>query len=217
MKDSYSFDIDDDGLQRSYDLHRGAYQRIFERLGMAYRIVAAISGAMGGSASEEFLAPAANGEDSFVSCASCGYAANTEAAEIEAPAEQDPAGHPPLRVVETPDTPTIESLVRAAADIGPAGTLKNLLLRNPDGTGEWSSGSPAIGSVDLERLEAAPGAGGGSAADVTTVAGLVKGYIGPQGLPDGPLRGRPPRRPGQRMGDRRQQGRPARGQRRHGP
>src|SRR6476660_10586230 len=73
MKDSYSFDLDDAGLQKSYDDHRVAYQRIFDRLGMDYRIVSAVSGAMGGSASEEFLAIAPTGEDSFVSCTSCDY------------------------------------------------------------------------------------------------------------------------------------------------
>ena len=71
--------LDDAGLQRSYDLHREAYIRAFERLGMDYRIVSAVSGAMGGSASEEFLAPASTGEDTFVSCTSCDYAANVEA------------------------------------------------------------------------------------------------------------------------------------------
>jgi prolyl-tRNA synthetase len=79
MKDSYSFDIDDRGLQTSYDAHRAAYIRIFDRLGLPYVIVAATSGAMGGSASEEFLAPLDAGEDSFARCPSCGYAANIEA------------------------------------------------------------------------------------------------------------------------------------------
>jgi prolyl-tRNA synthetase len=77
MKDSYSFDLDDEGLKRSYELHREAYIRIFTRLGLDYRIVSAMSGAMGGSASEEFLAPAPTGEDTFVSCTNCDYAANT--------------------------------------------------------------------------------------------------------------------------------------------
>ena len=79
MKDSYSFDLDDEGLAKSYAAHRVAYQRIFERLGLDYRIVFAVSGAMGGSASEEFLAPTESGEDSFVQCENCDYAANTEA------------------------------------------------------------------------------------------------------------------------------------------
>ena len=86
MKDSYSFDVDDAGLARSYQLHRDAYIRTFERLGLPFVIVSAMSGAMGGSASEEFLAPFAVGEDTFVRCTNCDYAANTEAVEIAAPA-----------------------------------------------------------------------------------------------------------------------------------
>src|SRR5437660_719815 len=111
MKDSYSFDLDDDGLQKSYDDHRVAYQRIFTRLGMDFRIAFAVSGAMGGSASEEFLAPAANGEDTFVQCTNCDYTANTEAVEIAAPPKQDPSSHPEAQVLDTPDTPTIDTLV----------------------------------------------------------------------------------------------------------
>src|SRR5207237_9823990 len=89
MKDSYSFDVDDAGLQVSYDAHRVAYQRIFERLGMDYVIVSAVSGAMGGSASEEFLAPCEAGEDTFVRCTSCDYAANTEAVRTPVPPSPD--------------------------------------------------------------------------------------------------------------------------------
>src|SRR5918995_2226259 len=85
MKDSYSFDLDDAGLKASYEAHREAYQRILSRLGISYRIVSAVSGAMGGSASEEFLAPTPVGEDTFVQCTSCGYAANTEAVGLRAP------------------------------------------------------------------------------------------------------------------------------------
>src|SRR3954451_1904086 len=79
MKDSYSFDLDDDGLQASYDAHRVAYIATFERLGLSYRIVSAMSGAMGGSHSEEFLAPTPIGEDTYVACPNCDYAANVEA------------------------------------------------------------------------------------------------------------------------------------------
>jgi prolyl-tRNA synthetase len=77
MKDAYSFDLSDAGLAAAYRTMRAAYQRIFDRLGLVHTIVAAMSGAMGGSASEEFLAPAEAGEDTFVACPSCGYAANT--------------------------------------------------------------------------------------------------------------------------------------------
>jgi len=89
MKDSYSFDLDDDGLQRSYDAHRAAYVRVFERLGLDVVIVKAMSGAMGGSASEEFLAQCASGEDTFVRCTSCDYRANTEAVRIGVPVAGD--------------------------------------------------------------------------------------------------------------------------------
>jgi prolyl-tRNA synthetase len=95
MKDSYSFDLDEAGLQAAYDTHRAAYVRIFDRLGLPYVIVHAVSGAMGGSASEEFLAPLAVGEDSFVRCPACGYAANVEAIDDDhADGADGPAGAP---------------------------------------------------------------------------------------------------------------------------
>ncbi len=192
MKDSYSFDLDDDGLQRSYEDHRVAYQRIFERLELDHRIVRAVSGAMGGSASEEFLATSPTGEDTFVACTRCDYAANTEAVEVGAAAAGDPSVHPPLQVLDTPDTPTIETLVRVLADLGhdvPAGrTLKNVVvkLRALDGTTSvLVVGVPGDREVDLKRLEAnvhpaevLPF----EAADFAAHPELVRGYIGPQGL-----------------------------------
>ena len=102
MKDSYSFDLDDEGLEVAYRAHRDAYERIFTRLGFDYRIVFAVSGAMGGSASEEFLVPAPAGEDTFVQCTNCDYAANTEAVEIAAPPAEDPAAHPAERGARHP-------------------------------------------------------------------------------------------------------------------
>ena len=190
MKDSYSFDLDDEGLQRSYDLHRQAYARMFERLGMDFRIVSAVSGAMGGSASEEFLAPAPTGEDTFVSCTSCDYAANTEAVQLRAAEPRDPDTQPALQVLDTPDTPTIDTLVAVLAeqghDVPASGTLKNVvvLLRYPDGKVEpLIVGVPGDREVDVKRLEANV-----SPAEVLPFEKfdehpqLVKGYIGPQGL-----------------------------------
>jgi len=192
MKDSYSFDLTDEGLQTAYEDHRVAYQRIFERLGLDYRIVSAVSGAMGGSASEEFLAPAPTGEDTFVSCTSCDYAANTEAVEVRAPAEQDPAGQLPLEVLDTPDTPTIATLVQVlhdkGIDVDAGGTLKNVLVtvRHPDGRTEpLVVGVPGDREVDVTRLEANLAPAEVLPGDVDSVPGLVKGYIGPQGLPAG--------------------------------
>src|SRR6185436_3976776 len=106
MKDSYSFDLDDAGLERSYQRHRDAYIKTFDRLGLPYVIVSAMSGAMGGSASEEFLTPLDVGEDTFVRCTNCDYAANTEAVQIRPPDPIPLDGLPAAQVVDTPDTPT---------------------------------------------------------------------------------------------------------------
>ncbi len=110
MKDSYSFDLSDEGLDESYRLHREAYVKIFDRLGLEYVIVSAMSGAMGGSASEEFLAITETGEDTFVRGPG-GYAANVEAVTTPAPPAQPVEGKPEAQVHHTPDTPTIETLV----------------------------------------------------------------------------------------------------------
>jgi len=195
MKDSYSFDLSQDGLERSYRAHRDAYERIFTRLGFSYRIVFAVSGAMGGSASEEFLGPAPSGEDTFVQCTNCDYAANTEAVEIAAPDPQDPAGRPAQQVLDTPDTPTIETLVERMRELGhptsAADTLKNVVLRtHTPGAEGWELlvvGVPGDRDVDLKRIggqlepvlveQAGPD-------DLAHVPGLVKGYIGPQRLTD---------------------------------
>jgi prolyl-tRNA synthetase len=194
MKDSYSFDLDDEGLGAAYARHRGAYVRMFDRLGMDYRIVSAVSGAMGGSASEEFLAVTATGEDSFVSCSSCDYAANVEAVETSAVAEQDPSAQPALEVLDTPDTPTIDTLVALLQskgyDVAATGTLKNVVvkLRSPDGAEEVVVvGVPGDREVDPKRLEAnllpaevLPF----EADDFAKHPELVRGYIGPQVLAD---------------------------------
>ena len=195
MKDSYSFDLDDAGLQVSYDLHRGAYIRIFSRLGLRYVVVAAMSGAMGGSASEEFLAPAPTGEDSFVACTSCDYAANTEAVEVSVPEATDPAGRAELVVLDTPQTPTIDALVALVNDrgltdapISAAQTLKNVVVtvRPPGGKPEvLVIGLPGDREVDLKRVEAvlAPCAVEVfTAEDFESHPGLVRGYLGPQVL-----------------------------------
>ncbi|HET9169278.1 MAG TPA: proline--tRNA ligase [Actinospica sp.] len=195
MKDSYSFDLDDEGLKRSYELHREAYIRIFTRLGMDYRIVSAMSGAMGGSASEEFLAPAPTGEDTFVQCVNCDYAANTEAVEGRPGAEIDASATPAARVYDTPDTPTIDSLVEVFRGFEgfeatqAANTLKNVVvkLRVPGRKDPeiLVVGVPGDREVDMKRLEAAVAPAEiemFEAEDFARHPALVRGYIGPQGL-----------------------------------
>ncbi|WP_327255197.1 proline--tRNA ligase [Streptomyces sp. NBC_01244] len=180
MKDSYSFDVSDEGLAESYRLHREAYVRIFERLGLDHRVVSAVSGAMGGSASEEFLAPAPAGEDTFADCPSCGYAANTEAVTFAlTPA---PGEHAPLEEIPTPDTPTIETLA-AHLGVPASATLKNLLVKVD---GEITAvGVPGDREVDLGKLgeHLAPAVVElVTAEDFTGRPDLVRGYVGPQGL-----------------------------------
>ena len=192
MKDSYSFDVDHAGLQKAYDAHREAYIRIFDRLGFEYVIVKADSGAMGGSASEEFLAVSEHGEDTFVRDDS-GYAANVEAVEVpQAPAVEVTAG--PAHVEPTPDTPTIETLVNALNRDHPrddgrewtaADTLKNVIvmLAYPDGAREpLAIGLPGDREVDAKRLEAKVAPAEVEAfeeKDFAKYPTLAKGYIGP--------------------------------------
>jgi prolyl-tRNA synthetase len=195
MKDSYSFDIDDAGLQKSYDLHRDAYIKVFNRLGFSYVIVSAMSGAMGGSRSEEFLAVSDTGEDTFVRSPG-GYAANVEAVVTPAPAPVPFDDLPPAHVEDTPDTPTIETLVAVANERFPrpdrswtaADTLKNVVvtLRQPDGSRvPLVVGLPGDREVDLKRLgaqvepaEVEPF----TEQDFADHPSLVKGYIGPAAL-----------------------------------
>lgn len=181
MKDSYSFDTTDEGLVEAYQLHRAAYIRIFERLGLDHRIVSAVSGAMGGSASEEFLAPAPAGEDTFVDCPNCDYAANTEAVTYKAAPVAD-AAHGPVEELDTPDTPTIETLA-AHLGVEASATLKNLLVK-VDGE-IVAVGVPGDREVDLGKLgeHLAPAVVElVTAEDFVGRPDLVRGYVGPQGL-----------------------------------
>jgi prolyl-tRNA synthetase len=179
MKDSYSFDLTDEGLATSYAAHREAYLRIFARLGIDVRVVSAVSGAMGGSRSEEFLAPTPVGEDTFASCAQCGYAANTEA--VPSPSRTAPIAEPgPVEELDTPDTPTIETLA-AAVGVPASATLKNLLVLAGDEV--VAIGVPGDREVDLGRVEGVLGPVRlFEPADFAGRPELVRGYVGPQGM-----------------------------------
>jgi prolyl-tRNA synthetase len=186
MKDSYSFDVDDAGLEASYQRHREAYIQTFNRLGLKFNIVSAMSGAMGGSKSEEFLAPCPTGEDTYVLCESCGYAANVEAMVTKVAAYSG-STPPALEVFDSPNTPTIDSLVelvnsRYGEQITGADALKNVLLM-ADGEA-ISILVPGDREVDLKRV----GANLAGVQDLrlfededfAKFPGLVKGYVGPQ-------------------------------------
>ena len=193
MKDAYSFDIDDAGLEKSYQSQRDAYERIFTRLGVDYVIVKADAGAMGGSASEEFLSPSPIGEDTFVRSPG-GYAANVEAVKTVAPAAIAIEGLPAAIVHPSPNTPTIATLVDLAnanvkradgRDWTAAHTLKNVVLALTSPEGKRSLvvvGLPGDREVDAKRAETAFSPNEVEPAteeDFERNPELVKGYIGP--------------------------------------
>ena len=186
MKDSYSFDLTDEGLVDSYMRHRAAYIATFDRLRLKYNIVSAVSGAMGGSASEEFLAPCETGEDTYVLCEKCGYAANVEAVTtVVAPG--DASTVPAQEVFDSPNTPTIDTLVellnaKFGGGYDGAKTLKNVMLMADEKA--ISVLVPGDREVDLKRLQANLAGVNDlrvfEEADFAKFPGLVKGYIGPQ-------------------------------------
>lgn len=200
MKDSYSFDVNDDGLRTVYLAHREAYQKMFERMAIRYVIVSAVSGAMGGSASEEFLAESEIGEDTFVRCLESGYAANVEAVTTAVPDPVPVDGLAAPQVHDTGDTPTIATLVDWANTAGlgrtvtAADTLKNVLLKVRVPGGDWELlgiGLPGDREVDDKRLGAALDPAEYAMLDDADFARhpfLKKGYIGPKGLLDNGVR-----------------------------
>ena len=199
MKDSYSFTVDDEGLDEAYNAHRAAYLKIFERLNLEVVVVKATAGAMGGSKSEEFLHPSEAGEDTYVRSAG-GYAANVEAVTTVVPESIDFSNAPAFEVHDTPNTPTIDTLVSASNEIKPredrpwvgADTLKNVVLAVVTPEGERRLvvvGLPGDRNVDTKRMEATIGdilgIGGEVAVEQATAEDLknqpliVTGYLGP--------------------------------------
>ena len=192
MKDSYSFDMSDAGLDESYAAHRRAYQAIFDRLGVSYAICQATSGAMGGSASEEFLAVSENGEDTFVRATDGSYAANVEAVVTQPGVEQPIEGQPEAVEYDTPDAETIATLVEWARgeglDVTAADTLKCVVVKvtapgeEPELLGVLVPGDR---EVDMKRLEASlepSEVAMAEDADFRKNPFLVRGYVGPRGL-----------------------------------
>ena len=197
MKDSYSFDMSDEGLEESYARHRKAYQNIFDRLGIEYAICRATSGAMGGSASEEFLAVSEVGEDTFVRATDGDYAANVEAVVTPVPAEIDFTNLPEAKVYETPDSETIDTLVEWARaegitidgrEVTADDTLKCMMVKitqpgeEPELAGVLIPGSRALAPKRLEAALEPATFELATDADFKENSFLVKGYVGPRGL-----------------------------------
>jgi prolyl-tRNA synthetase len=187
--ESWSFDIDSDSLQSSYNRHRAMFMRILDRVGLDYRIVAAPAGA--GEHAEQFLAATEAGEDVYVTCDACDYAAASaavRAGSLPAVHAAPPPGPAPApEEVDTPETPTIESLADRLG-VPTSATLKNLLLTatGPDGAKEVVAvGVPGDREVDLARVEAVLAPARVELfgdADFAAHPTLVRGYVGPQGL-----------------------------------
>ncbi len=188
MKDSYSFDIDAEGLEQSYQKHHGAYGRIFSRSGLRYLAVEAHSGAMGGSKSHEFVLPSDAGEDVVAVCGACGYAANLEKADSkpQAPAVEDPAGEGSPEEFETPGKKTIAE-VAAFDGIPEASHIKSLVMVVPGDAGDKPvllllRGDHQLNEAKLSTLVASTEARPAHPEEVQEWLGTEVGSIGPVGV-----------------------------------
>ena len=181
MKDAYSFDVDEEGLDKSYKIMYDAYRRIFDRLGLDYTVVDADSGAMGGSGSQEFMVKSPIGEDAICFCDACGYAANEEKASCKE-GEADTAAELPVEKIHTPDVKTIEELI-AFMNTTPDKFVKTILY-NIDGKivavmvrGDRDINETKLGNIyDAMEMDLA------SFEDVERITGAKVGFAGPVGL-----------------------------------
>lgn len=182
MKDSYSLDASWEGLDKSYELHKQAYIKIYTRCGLKFFIVGASTGAMGGSASEEFMVESPYGEDTVVLCDKCGYAANTEIAQSNVPPAKRFPESKPLEEIYTPNVRTIDELaefLNVSTDI----LAKSLVYKH--------NGQPVLilmlGNDQLVEAKLLKALGGGEIApiepeELKNLTGANAGSIGPIGL-----------------------------------
>jgi prolyl-tRNA synthetase len=184
MKDAYSFHLDQDSLQATYDTMYETYCRIFERIGLDFRPVQADTGAIGGQSSHEFHVLAASGEDAIAFSDASDYAANVELAEAVAPAGERPAPGAPMQAVDTPDQHSIEE-VSAFLGVDAGRCVKTLLVQAENGgvVALVLRGDHALNEIKAEKLPgvASPLAFAGEA-EVMAAAGCKPGSLGPVGL-----------------------------------
>jgi prolyl-tRNA synthetase len=183
MKDAYSFDRDEDGMRRSYDVMLNAYRRIYDRLSLSYVVVEAEAGQIGGGINHEFMARADVGEDLFVECVNGDYLADVKAATPRAPEPVEQTDLEPLEVLDTPDTATIDELT-AFLDVPAEGTLKTIVF---DAGGQTVAvlvpGDREVAEEKLEQLFFPTPIRAFEDADFAG-RGFVKGYVGPQAMSD---------------------------------
>ncbi len=180
MKDSYSFDATWEGLDHSYELHRKAYKKIFDRCGLKYTIVKASSGLMGGSQSEEFMVVAPSGEDRLAICEECGYSANVEVAQAEASAPPE-SPFKKREKVYTPDVRSVEE-VSAFLNVSPALIVKSLLYTDGE---KWIlvmiRGDHEVNDAKLAKA-LGPDVRMASPDEVMDRFGMPVGFVGPIGI-----------------------------------
>jgi prolyl-tRNA synthetase len=188
MKDAYSFDADEAGLDASYKAMRDAYVRIFDRCGLRYVVVEADSGAIGGSRSEEFMVTADAGEDALLTCAHCGYGANVERAEsVLVPGE--PGGEPrALRDESTPGVTSVDALAKFF-DLAPSRMVKTVLFEATYKNKVQALAVLIRGDLDCNAVKVQNAAGAialtmASDETVRRVTGADPGFAGPVGLKD---------------------------------
>ncbi len=183
MKDAYSFDRDDEGLQASYDTMFQAYRRVFDRCGLTYVIVEADPGTIGGGVNHEFMAHADVGEDLYVTCPNGDYLANLEAATPRPPEPADTSELEPLTEVSTPSAATIEAVSKLLGR--PASHMLKCILFDVGGraVAVLVPGDREVNETKLARRFFPVPVRRFEDADFSSL-GLVKGYVGPQGLPD---------------------------------
>ncbi len=183
MKDAYSFDLDQQGLQRSYDKMHDAYVRIFERLGLKFRVVIADSGEIGGNRSQEFHVLADSGEDAIAYCDTDDYASNVEMAATPKPDGKPAEASEPMQTIETPGVKTIDALTDLL-DIEASQTLKTLIVEGEEGPiALVLRGDHELNAVKAQKIEGVVSPL--CMADPATVfkaTGSEPGFAGPVGL-----------------------------------
>ena len=189
MKDGYSFHVDEADMKREFDLMEATYKKIFTRLGLAFRVVEADSGAIGGSGSKEFMVLAESGEDTIVVCDDCDYGANIEAAVRKEKPCDAPAPSLPSEKVHTPDITTMEAL-SAHLKVDPYYMVKTVAMRALYDEGKSEIVLFALrGSDELQEVKACNAVNANDLVEVTeeelAEAGLVAGFMSPIDAPEG--------------------------------
>ena len=189
MKDGYSFHADEADMKREFDLMEETYKKIFIRLGLAFRVVEADSGAIGGSGSKEFMVLADSGEDTIVVCDACDYGANIEAAVRQEKPCNTPAPQLGKEKVHTPNASTMEELV-SFFDVDPYYLVKTVAMRALYDEGKSEIVLFALrGSDELQEVKACNAVDANELVDVSeeelAEAGLVAGFMTPLNVPEG--------------------------------